>query len=306
MNVNTIKLVSSLEDLFDKCLKTAWKQKFVHYWNECDTWCEYRKYYFLADKIAQVYIIDTPYIKKGSILKFPLPVKTYEPDLFFSFHTNEVQRQIEGVKSYVVGDVFITKQDIYFKELSFYLTSDVKVPQPYILNKYKRIYLNFDIQLPVVFDIKWYRYRHIDIKATCSVIGVSNIDRDRYLDLKSNISLLAEIDLRKAIGLTFETIIPISSTADIQQYHITTDEYFINAEADISVVGIADIVVIEVEVNCGIWSILGDWDSANTWDDFYNCGYDWSNFDVWVDFDVWGNADTWEDFDAWRDFGRWM
>jgi hypothetical protein len=306
MNVNTIKLVSSLEELFDKCFKTAWKHKFVNYWNECDTWCEYRKYYYLADKIAQVYIIDTPYIKAGSILKFPLPVKTYEPDLFFSFHTNQVQRQIEGVKGYVVGDVFITKQDIYSKELKFYLTSDVKVPPQYILSKLKKIYLNFDITLPIIADVKWYRYRHIDIKATCSVIGISHINRDRYVDAKANISLSTDLKVIRDIGLTSVVSFPVLGTADIQQYNITTDEYFINANADISVIGIADIQVEEVIVNCGIWQNVNDWSSINNWEDFYNCGYDWNSFDTWVDFDVWNNLNTWDNYDTWGDFGVWI
>jgi hypothetical protein len=140
MNINTIKTAPSFSD-YDKeqvkCDNTAWGFKFDNSWEECSYWNSFN--YFSV--IAQVYIFDIAFFPKGFKFKFPLYVKSYNPELFLSHTINKVERHSINVKGFIVGKDFTLAQDLNSTEIKFYLNSDIKVSKSKVLNKYKGVFL---------------------------------------------------------------------------------------------------------------------------------------------------------------------
>jgi hypothetical protein len=105
------------------------------------------------------------------MFKFPLPVKSYDPEIFSSYTFNKVERPTDYVKEYIVGSVFTLGQDLNSAEIKFYLTSDVKLPKENVLNKYKAVFLG---------NI-----------STVSIYIYSSVNSLRYLNINTNFSLNA-------------------------------------------------------------------------------------------------------------------
>ncbi|MBX0310246.1 MAG: hypothetical protein JHC31_00315 [Sulfurihydrogenibium sp.] len=214
MNINTTKTVLSVSNYVEdnlRCKKSAWSYKFKNSWNECDTWCDYINYFFFSNILSQVYIIDSEIIPKNKKLGFPLPVKTYDTELFSKVIFNKVERNTEGVKGYFVGTDFTVNQDIKPAYLSFYLNSDIKIPHEYVLNRYRAILLTPTTNLSVFITTNVLRYCNNDVwdnwdtwddfenwecqqQATSTSINGSiplniylTFDTKRYLNMLSNI-----------------------------------------------------------------------------------------------------------------------
>ncbi|MBX0311083.1 MAG: hypothetical protein JHC31_04675 [Sulfurihydrogenibium sp.] len=208
MNINTIRTTLSFSDYVKeqvKCDNTAWIYKFTNSWSECDYWGGYISF----STIAQVYILDITYFPKGTKFKFPLPVKTYQPEVFSSYTFNEVRRPIDTVKDYIVGNNFTIGQDLNLTELKFYLTPDVKVPKSYVLNKYKAVllynvstisiygyssvsllrYLNSNMQFSLNTTAFTTALRYITLPANYSITITPTIYGNRYITSNANFSL---------------------------------------------------------------------------------------------------------------------
>lgn len=233
MNVNINKLVLNIEDYYN-CEKTAWKLKFKNYWGECDVWCSYAYYYFYANKIAQVYIIDAPFIPKGTIFYFPFYVKSYNPELFSSYTFNNEARNTQKDKDFIVGKTFITNQDITSGSLEFYLTSDIKVPRDYILNKYRVFYTN------VINNISVY-------------VNIDNITVLRYIQTPLQIK-----NINTTANCTVWTYLPklnISLTTDT----VIQDNRYNQATANFSSSSSVDVLS---------YMTWADWDTPDGWGSF--------------------------------------
>jgi len=328
LNVNTIKLVPYKEDLSDKCFATSWKKKF-NTWKDCNVWTENsNQYYYSIDRIAQVYIIDAYYISRKAILKFPLPVKSYEPDLFLSVHINGVQRKTEGVKGYVVGDTFVVKNNLFHKELKFYLTSDTKIAPQYILSKYKTTVIGFDILLPVNIDTNLNMNRLLNAEGQLHILGSSNIYRT-YFTTEATVPLLQDdTKILKNTRLTVEAKVDVlSSNARCESWDYSNtwstvnkwkDYYNCNykniitqrrlyAEATLSlshdtllrrvrnIHAEASIFSCELGISRS-WNNVNSWSDAKTWNDFYGCNVNVPTYSVWATASTWSEVNTWEDF----------
>jgi hypothetical protein len=170
VNINTIKTALSFSDYVNqqvKCDNTAWQLKFTNSWNECDYWGGYA--YFSI--IAQVYIFDIIFLSKETKFKFPLPVKSYTPEIFSNYIFNKVERPTINVKEFIVGNTFTLGQDLNSTEIKFYLNSDVKLSKANVLNKYKVVYLGNVSTIPI------------------SVYGYDSVNVSRYLNPTVNLSL---------------------------------------------------------------------------------------------------------------------
>jgi hypothetical protein len=187
MNINTTKTALSFTDYVNqqtKCDNTAWQTKFSNSWNECSYWGGYT--YFSV--IAQVYIFDIISFSKGTKLKFPLPVKSYNPELFLSYTFNKVERPTDYVKEYIVGSVFTLGQDLNSVEIKFYLTSDVKLPKSDILNKYKAIFLGTISDIPVYIYSSVNSLRYLNINTNFSLNATAYTLSSRYINSPANYS----------------------------------------------------------------------------------------------------------------------
>jgi hypothetical protein len=236
MNINTIRTTLSFSDYIKeqvKCDNTAWAYKFTNSWNECDYWGGYN--YFSV--IAQVYIFDIIHFSKGAKLKFPLPVKSYNPELFSSFTFNKVERPTTNIKEYIIGNTFTLGQDLNSTELKFYLASDMKLPKSDVLNKYKIVFLGN--------------------VSTISIYGYSSVNLLRYLNSNMQFSLntTASTTALRYINLPANYSITITPT-------IYSDRY-ITSIANFPVYGLT-----YIQPNCKMtyWIRKFDsWRDCNTW-----------------------------------------
>jgi hypothetical protein len=212
VNINTTKITLLFTDYINqqvKCDNTAWQLKFNNSWNECDYWGGYN--YFSV--IAQVYEFDIIHLSKDTKFKFPLYVKSYNPELFSSFTFNKVERPTINVKDFIVGNIFTLNQDINNTVLKFYLTSDVKLSKSNVLNKYKLTFLGeeFFISVYSVSNINVIRYinplakinlnttasatelRYINLPANYNLTIQTNTYENRYINPTTNLSLYGSI-----------------------------------------------------------------------------------------------------------------
>lgn len=188
MNINTIKTTLSFSNYVKqqiKCDNTAWQLKFTNSWNECDYWGGYS--YFSV--IAQVYIFDIIFLSKGTKLKFPLSVKSYDPELFSNYTFNKVERQTINVKEFIVGDIFTLGQDLNSTQLKFYLNPDVKLSKVDTLNKYKVIYLGNVSTIPVYGYNSVNVFRYLNPIPNFSLNITSSATDLRYINSPANYSL---------------------------------------------------------------------------------------------------------------------
>lgn len=222
MNINTIKTALSFSDYVNqqtKCDNTAWELKFNNSWNECSYWGGYT--YFSV--IAQVYIFDIQQFQKGVMFKFPLPVKSYDPEIFSSYTFNKVERPTDYVKEYIVGSVFTLGQDLSSVEIKFYLTSDVKLPKENVLNKYKAVflgnistvsiyiyssdnslrYLNSNMQFSLNTTTSTLVLRYINLFANNSITIIPTIFDNRYLISNANFPLYSSAYIQSNCKMTY-------------------------------------------------------------------------------------------------------
>jgi hypothetical protein len=222
MNVNTIKTVLLFTDYVSnqvKCDNTAWRLKFNNSWNECDYWGRY----FYTSNLAQVYEFDVIYLPKETKFKFPLYVKSYNPELFSSYTFNKVERQTVNVKEFIVGNTFTLNQDVSNTTLRFYLTSDVKLSRFNVLNKYKLTFLGgvFNISVYSMSSVNVVRYltsltkinlntistiegiRYINSLTNFTFIIAPTIYNDRYLTTNANFSLYGSVYIQPNCRTTY-------------------------------------------------------------------------------------------------------
>jgi hypothetical protein len=200
-------------------------------------------YYFLAGYIAQVYIINSDYIPKGSVIKFPLPVKTYTPQLFSSYSFNNIKRPTSDAFDYIVGTEFVLKDDVVGRELIFYLNSDVKVPKEYVLSKYRVIYLTPKATIPVnmtIDKILAIRSHFVYTSATATI----------------PISINCDIQPVKRYALSITANINLSANAELFKYGFITVLGNIPVNVD---------AVLKYECCC--WDNIDAWDDIDTWAD---------------------------------------
>jgi len=222
VNINTTKITLSFTDYVNqqiKCDTTAWAYKFYNSWNECDYWGAYN--YFSV--IAQVYEFDVIFMSKGTNFKFPIPVKSYNPELFSSFTFNKAERPAINVKDFIVGNMFILNQDINNTVLKFYLTSDVKLKKSNVLNKCKLTFLGaeFFISVYSLSSVNVIRYisplakinlnttasatelRYINLLANYNLTIQTNTYENRYINPTANLSLYSSIYIIPNCSATF-------------------------------------------------------------------------------------------------------
>jgi hypothetical protein len=222
MNINTTKLSLLFTDYVNqqiKCDNTSWQLKFNNSWNECDYWGGYN-YYSI---IAQVYEFDVIYLSKDTKFKFPLYVKSYNPELFSSFTFNKTKRPTINVRNFIVGNIFTLNQDINNTILKFYLTSDVKLSKTNVLNKYKLTFLGgvFNISLYSVSSVNVIRYinspakinlntitsatelRYISLSANYNLTIQTNAYENKYINPTANISLYSSVYIQPNCNATF-------------------------------------------------------------------------------------------------------
>jgi len=270
MNVNDIKLVSSQDELFPKCANTAWKSKFSNSWKECEVWSGDKRYYCLTDKIAQVYILDVDNLTTSSTFKFPLPVKSYEPDLFLSYRNNQAKRKTEGVKGYIVGNEFTTKENIQIKELKFYLTSDVKVPQSYVLNKFKITATSFYMQFPLLIETLARKASRAIAEANAPLLIEALARKASKVIAEANIPLLFAHHKQAPVCNSWRSFDKWSIVNNWRDFYcglLLTRVSRVNAEANVPVLGNA--TVQRRCANSSFWSKFNNWNSVNRWSDFY-------------------------------------
>jgi hypothetical protein len=222
VNVNTIKTALSFTDYVSnqvKCDNTAWQLKFNNSWSECDYWGGYN--YFSI--VAQVYEFDVIQLPKGTKFKFPLYVKSYNPEIFSNYTFNKVERPTINVKEFIVGNIFTLNQDVNNTILKFYLTSDVKLSKSNILNKYKLIYLGsvFNISVYSISSVNVVRYinspmlfslnafindtelRYINSSLDFTFTIIPTVYNDRYLTTNANFSLYSSVYIQPNCRTTY-------------------------------------------------------------------------------------------------------
>jgi len=140
MNVNTIITAQSFVNYTQaqiKCDNTAWAYKFNNSWNECWYWGGFNT----VDSIAKTYVFDTNYLPAGAKLSFPIPVKTYQPQLFSSYILNTAIRPVNNTQGYIVGQRFIVGSSLTNTVLTFTADSNVKLPINYAVSFYGQTWI---------------------------------------------------------------------------------------------------------------------------------------------------------------------
>jgi hypothetical protein len=123
---------------------------------------------------------------KRSKFKFPLPVKSYTPEIFSNYTFNKVERPTINIKEFIVGNSFTLKQDINNTTLKFYLTTDVKLTKANVLNKYKLTFLGsiFSISIYSISSVNVIRYIKSPVKISLNAKALAN--EIRYINLIAN------------------------------------------------------------------------------------------------------------------------
>jgi hypothetical protein len=140
MNVNTIITAQSFVNYTQaqtKCDNTAWAYKFNNSWNECWYWGGFNS----VGNIAKNYVFDTNYLPAGTKLSFPIPVKTYQPQLFSSYVINTTIRPVNNTQGYIVGQRFIIGNSLTNTVLTFTADSNVKLPINYAVSFYGQTWI---------------------------------------------------------------------------------------------------------------------------------------------------------------------
>jgi len=304
MNVNITKFSLSFTDYITeqvKCDNTAWQLKFNNSWNECDYWGGFTSFSI----IAQVYEFDVVFLPKKTKFKFPLYVKSYNPEIFSSFTFNRAERPTINIKEFIVGNSFTLKQDINNTTLKFYLTSDVKLSKANVLNKYKLTFLGsiFSISIYSISSVNVIRYIKLPAKISLNAKALAN--EIRYIKLPAKISLNA-----KALANEIRYINLIANfnpTIQTKPY----ENRYINSLANIPLYGS---VYIMPNCNSTIWIRKFEaWGDCDTWSVYImpNCSFTfWSRkFEAWGDCDTWMpkcNSTIWiRKFEAWGDCDTW-
>jgi len=150
MNVNTIITAQSFVNYTKaqiKCDNTAWAYKFNNSWNECWYWGGFNA----VGNIAKTYVFDTSYLPAGTKLSFPIPVKTYQPQLFSSYILNTAIRPVNNTQGYIVGQRFIVGNSLTNTVLTFTADSNVKLPLNYAVSFYGQTWIGNLVKLNVRF-----------------------------------------------------------------------------------------------------------------------------------------------------------
>ena len=140
MNVNTIITAQSFVNYTQaqiKCDNTAWAYKFNNSWNECWYWGGFNA----VGNIAKNYVFDINYLPAGTKLSFPIPVKTYQPQLFSSYIFNTTSRLVNNTQGYIVGQKFIVGNSLTNTVLTFTADSNVKLPLSYAVSFYGQTWI---------------------------------------------------------------------------------------------------------------------------------------------------------------------
>ena len=140
MNVNTIITAQSFINYVEsanKCDNTAWAYKFNNSWNECWYWGGYN----VVSNVAKNYVFDINYLSAATKLSFPIPVKSYQPQLFSSYIANSTVRPVNNTQGYIVGQKFTVANSLTNAVLTFIADSNIKLSIPYAVSYYGQTWI---------------------------------------------------------------------------------------------------------------------------------------------------------------------
>ena len=140
MNVNTIMTAQSLTNYVNntnKCDNTNWLYKFNNAWQSCWYWSSFNA----SVGVAKSYIFDVNYLPKGSALSFPIPVRSYQPQLFSSYVVNTTVRPVNNTDGYIVGQKFVVGNSLTNTVLTFIADPNIKLSLNNALSFYGQTWL---------------------------------------------------------------------------------------------------------------------------------------------------------------------
>jgi len=236
MNVNTIMTAQSLTNYINntnKCDNTNWLYKFNNAWQSCWYWNSFNA----SVGVAKSYIFDVNYLPKGSALSFPIPVRTYQPQLFSSYVVNNTVRPVNNTDGYIVGQKFVVANSLTNTVLTFIADPNIKLTLSNALSFYGQTWLG--IPSTVIFKLT----------STVNATRTINPNYDVIMKFYS----LATVN--RNILPTIKTVFSGSSIVFANRYLIITCKMVLSGN-----------VYIQPNCRMSFWSRKMDqWEQCDTW-----------------------------------------